>query len=124
MPSMTGQGAATTGAPEEIDPVATAAYFASEAAVPGGSNFIKGDLRTGLLYAVLGGIARNALGTAGAVIIGASSFTKATRGRHLHDYVGVARRPSTADLEDRLARLEAAMAAGRSGADPSENPPG
>jgi hypothetical protein len=105
--------------PGEPDPLRTAAYFATEALVPGGSHFVKGDLRQGLIYVLVGGIARSALGAPGAILVGASSFTKATRGKHLHDLIGPFGRPSGPSDRERIARLEAALAAKESQAGPA-----
>jgi hypothetical protein len=64
-------------------PLKTGVQFASEILLPGGSNFIKGDLVTGGIHAMLGLAARAMFGFPGMLIVSANSFSKATTGRNL-----------------------------------------
>jgi len=61
--------------------------FSSEVLFPGGSNFVKGDLRQGSIHAVLGVAARLAFGFPGLVLVSANSLAKAVTGRHLYETV-------------------------------------
>ena len=65
----------------------TGVQLASEVVFPGGSNLIKGDLVNGGIYALLGFAARAAFGVPGMLLVGASSFAKATTGQNLVDAI-------------------------------------
>lgn len=73
---------------ESLESIRTAIQFGGEAMVPGGSNLVKGDLKTAVIYAAAGFAARVALGLPGLLLVSASSFTKAVSGRHLHEHLG------------------------------------
>lgn len=60
-----------------------AAMFAGEALLPGGSNLLKGDIKTGAIHTVLGFAARAAFGFPGLLLVSANSFSRATTGRNL-----------------------------------------
>lgn len=73
----------------EQAPLKNTLKFASEFVVPGGSNFINGDLKQGALH-LIGAVAAGAfLGPLGAILVGANSFTKATTGHHMHEHLGL-----------------------------------
>lgn len=79
--------------PDPSDPVESirnAVEFGSEVLIPGGSNLIKGDLKTGGAYALVGFAARAAFGLPGLLVVSASSITKAMTGRHLFEHIGLA----------------------------------
>jgi hypothetical protein len=75
---------------EAVDSIRNAVEFGSEVLVPGGSNLIKGDLKTGGAYAIAGFVARAAFGLPGLLVVSASSITKAMTGRHLYEQLGLA----------------------------------
>jgi hypothetical protein len=70
------------------------AEVVSEYYVPGGANFIKGDLVNGGAHLVLGIIAKVALGVPGALLIHANSLVKARTGQHIHGLLGSIQLPS------------------------------
>lgn len=67
--------------------VKTGVQFAGEVLVPGGSNFVSGDYKTGGIYAALGLAAKAVFGVPGLLVISASSFANAVTGRNLIDFV-------------------------------------
>ena len=73
---------------DSVEPIRTALEFGTEVILPGGSNLVKGDLKNGALYAIAGWAARVAFGLPGLLLVSASSFTKASTGRHLHEHLG------------------------------------
>jgi hypothetical protein len=77
--------------PQEHSPEAlkTGIEFASELAVPGGSNLVGGNLVQGGIYVVLGIVAKSIFGLPGLIAVSADSFTKATTGRHLYEHLGL-----------------------------------
>jgi hypothetical protein len=74
---------------DSIESIRNAVAFGGESIVPGGSNFVKGDLKAGGIYAVAGLAARYTFGLPGLLLVSASSFTKAVTGRHLHEHLGI-----------------------------------
>jgi hypothetical protein len=73
----------------EQAPLKNTLKFASEFVVPGGSNFINGDVKQGAIHLV-GALAAGALlGPVGVILVGANSFTKATTGHHVHEHLGL-----------------------------------
>lgn len=75
--------------PDEVQGIRTAAQFAAETLIPGGSNAVKGDLKAAGIYAVAGLAARAAFGVPGLILVSADSFIKATTGRHLTQHLGL-----------------------------------
>ena len=69
--------------------------FASELIVPGGSNLVEGNLKVGVIHAVLGLVAKSMFGLPGLIAVSANSFTKATTGRHLFEHLGIGAGPHT-----------------------------
>lgn len=67
--------------------VKTGVQFAGEVIVPGGSNLVGGDYKTGGVYAALGLAAKAVFGVPGLLIVSASSFANAVTGRNLIDFV-------------------------------------
>jgi hypothetical protein len=67
------------------EPLRTGLQFASEVVIPGGSNLISGNWKTGLIHAGLGILAGTMFGLPGAIMVAANSFTKAQTGRHLYE---------------------------------------
>ena len=65
------------------NPINNAVKLAGEFLVPGGSNLINGDVRTGAIHAILGLAARAAFGLPGLLIVSANSYSRATTGRNL-----------------------------------------
>lgn len=61
--------------------------FVSEAVIPGGSNFVKGDLLNGVLYTVLGLAAKSIFGVPGLLLVSANSFTKARTGLSIFEHI-------------------------------------
>lgn len=64
------------------------AEVVSEYFVPGGANFIKGDVVNGGAHLVLGFIARAVFGAPGALLVSANSLVKARTGQHIHGLLG------------------------------------
>lgn len=77
-----------TQAPTESsnEPIKTAVQLGSEFVVPGGSNFIKGDIKTGGLHLLLGLAAGALLGPIGVLAVGANSFSRATTGQNVYEH--------------------------------------
>jgi Family of unknown function (DUF6072) len=75
--------------PEELEPLKNSVMLASEYLLPGGSNLIEGELVQGGIHAVLGLVAKAVFGLPGLIAVSANSFTKATTGRHLYEYLGL-----------------------------------
>jgi hypothetical protein len=73
---------------EQAQAFRTAAGFAAETLFPGGSNALKGDLKTAGIFAALGFAARAALGLPGVLLVSAASFTKAVTGHQLVEVFG------------------------------------
>jgi hypothetical protein len=73
----------------EQAPLKNTLQFASEFVVPGGSNFINGDLKQGAIHLVAAVAAGAFLGPLGVILVGANSFTKATTGHHVYEYLGL-----------------------------------
>jgi hypothetical protein len=67
--------------------------FTSEFLVPGGSNLVQGDIKTGGLHVALGFAAKAFFGLPGLLLVSANSFTKAMTGRHLHEHLGLGSSP-------------------------------
>ena len=79
------------------EPVGNAVIVAGETIIPGIAHFLKGDVREGLRYGILGIAARAMYGLPGLALVAASSYTKATTGRRLIDHLGVQRALHAAD---------------------------
>ncbi|MGH9125731.1 MAG: DUF6072 family protein [Acidimicrobiales bacterium] len=62
------------------DPIRTVFYAVGETLIPGGSNFLKGDLKDGAAFAAAGWLAKRWFGVPGLVLVAASSLAKATTG--------------------------------------------
>jgi hypothetical protein len=71
----------------ESEMLKTGVQLASEVVLPGGSNLIKGDLVNGGIYVLLGIAARVMFGVPGMLLVGASSFAKATTGQNLLEVI-------------------------------------
>ncbi|HTF72724.1 MAG TPA: DUF6072 family protein [Edaphobacter sp.] len=67
--------------------VKTGVQFAGEVIIPGGSNLVSGDYKTGGIYAALGLAAKAIFGVPGLLVVSASSLTNAVTGRNLIDFV-------------------------------------
>lgn len=89
---------------------------ASEFFVPGGSNFIKGDLMNGAVHAALGMVAKAYFGPVGLMAVIADSISKSQTGKYLYEQVLPAPEqsnkpakttPEVALLQDIAKRLEA-----------------
>jgi hypothetical protein len=72
--------------------------LASEYVVPGGSNFIKGDVVQGGLHLILGLVAKAVWGVPGLLIVQADSIVKARTGRNLYEHIGGAIAPAVATV--------------------------
>lgn len=73
------------------EPVGDALVIAGESMLPGVTHFLKGDVREGVRYGLLGIAARAFWGPAGLALVVASSYTKATTGERLVNHLGVGR---------------------------------
>jgi len=67
--------------------VKTGVQFAGEVIIPGGSNLISGDYKTGGIYTALGLAAKAIFGVPGLLVVSASSFANAVTGQNLIDFV-------------------------------------
>jgi hypothetical protein len=67
--------------------VKTGVQFAGEVIIPGGSNFVGGDYKTGGIYAALGLAAKLVFGVPGLLVVSASSLTNAVTGKNLIDFM-------------------------------------
>lgn len=67
--------------------VKTGVQFAGEVIIPGGSNLVGGDYKTGGIYAALGLAAKAIFGVPGLLVVSASSFANAVTGQNLIDFV-------------------------------------
>jgi hypothetical protein len=76
---------------ENIQGIRTAAEFAAETLIPGGSNAVKGDLKVAGIYAVAGLAARATFGLPGLLLVSADSFIRATTGQPLTAHLGIGR---------------------------------
>jgi hypothetical protein len=76
-------------ATESVQGVKTSLQFVSEALVPGGSNLVNGDFKAAGIHAVLGLVAGALFGLPGLLVVRANSFTQATTGRSLLEYLNV-----------------------------------
>jgi hypothetical protein len=76
-------------APDNADPVKKAILFGSEYLVPGGSNLVQGDIKTGAVHAVLGLAAKSMFGLPGLLVVSANSFSKALTGHNLYEHLGL-----------------------------------
>lgn len=68
------------------EPIKNAVQLASEFVVPGGSNLIKGDIKTGGLHLLLGLAAGALLGPIGVLAVGANSYSRATTGLNVYEH--------------------------------------
>ncbi|HEV7473215.1 MAG TPA: DUF6072 family protein [Pyrinomonadaceae bacterium] len=68
------------------EPIKNAVQLASEFVVPGGSNLIKGDIKTGGLHLLLGLAAGALLGPIGVLAVGANSYSRATTGQNIYEH--------------------------------------
>jgi hypothetical protein len=62
--------------------------FLGESIVPGGSNYLEGDVTTGIAHTILGYAARSVFGLPGLLLVSANSLTKSVTGRNLLDHFG------------------------------------
>lgn len=74
---------------ERMKTVQQAATYASEAFVPGASNFLKGDLKQGSIHAVAGFVGARFFGPIGWVLAIADSLAVSQTGKHLHEHLGL-----------------------------------
>lgn len=64
-----------------------AVKLAGEVIVPGGSNLIGGDIKTGAIHAALGLVAGAFFGLPGLLLVKANSYSHAVTGRGLTDHL-------------------------------------
>ena len=88
-----------------IEPVRTGIKVASELVIPGGSNFLKGDFKTGGIHAVAGIAAAMFFGFPGMLLVAANSFSQSQTGHGLLDHLGPmltsqAKGETSADTDD------------------------
>lgn len=76
-------------ATESVQGVKTGLQFVGEAIIPGGSNLVNGDFKQAGIHAAAGLVAGLVFGLPGLLIVRANSFTKATTGRSLLEYLNV-----------------------------------
>ena len=76
-------------ATESVQGVKTGLQFVGEAIIPGGSNLVNGDYKQAGIHAALGLVAGALFGLPGILLVRAHSFTKATTGRSLLEYLNV-----------------------------------
>jgi Family of unknown function (DUF6072) len=78
-------------ATESVQGVKTGLQFVTEAIspIPGGSNLINGDFKQAGIHAGIGILAGVLFGLPGLLVVKANSFTKATTGRSLLEYLNV-----------------------------------
>lgn len=67
--------------------IKTGVQFAGEVIVPGGSNLVSGDYKTGGIHAALGLAAKAVFGVPGLLVVSANSFANAVTGQNLIDFV-------------------------------------
>lgn len=110
--------AAAANGPNPAAALRNAALFAGEVVVPGGSNLLSGNIGPGLFYAALGTFVKATIGLPAFLLVSASSFTRATSGKHLTEVLPLPRLPGggandakIAELNRRIASLEAKLAA-------------
>jgi hypothetical protein len=70
--------------PGQGNPLTRVAFFAGEAALPGSSQVLKGDLASGAVYGLAGLAAMVMFGPVGRLVVGGASFAKS----HGTDVVG------------------------------------
>lgn len=81
-------------ATESVQGVRTSLQFVSEALMPGGSNLINGDYKAAGIHALLGLVAGAVFGLPGLLVVRANSFTHATTGRSLLEYLNAGEPPT------------------------------
>lgn len=79
-------------------PIQRTVDLASEYVVPGGSNFVRGDIVQGGIHLVLGFVAKVVWGFPGLFIVQADSIVKARTGQHIYDHLGRALAPTIAKV--------------------------
>ena len=62
---------------------------AGEYVVPGGSNFVKGDLKEGISHAVLGLAAKAVFGLPGLIVVSLDSLTQAISDKSIPEHLGL-----------------------------------
>ncbi len=72
---------------EGAEPIPNLIALGSEALIPGGSHWIKGDIPAGLLHTAAGLLATAVWGLPGRAIASASSYSQATTGKRLYEHV-------------------------------------
>ena len=77
-----------------VQTVQKVAQCASEAFVPGGSNFLKGDLKQGSIHAVAAFAGAAIIGPVGWVAAIADSLSVSQTGKHLHQHLGFFTKPA------------------------------
>ena len=68
-------------------PVKIGVEAISEIVLPGGSNLVKGDLKTGGTHTALGFAAGLLMGLPGILLVSANSLSKATSGKNLWEHM-------------------------------------
>jgi hypothetical protein len=79
---------------EQTKTVKKVAECASEAFLPGGSNYLKGDLKQGAIHTVAAFGAAMVIGPVGWVVAIADSLSKSQTGKHLHEHLGFFTKPA------------------------------
>ncbi len=72
---------------EGTEPIHNLVAMGGEALIPGGSHWLKGDVRAGLVHSALGLVATAIWGLPGRAIAAASSYSQATTGKRLYEHV-------------------------------------
>lgn len=72
---------------------------ASEMFVPGGSNFLRGDLLVGAGHLIAGYAARSLFGMPGLALVTANSLVRATTGLNLTEHIGLTKPRVLAEAE-------------------------
>ena len=68
--------------------VGNAVKLVGEAAFPGVSGLLDGDVKAGVGHALLGFATGALLGPTGVLLVKANSFAYSVSGRHLHQHIG------------------------------------
>ncbi len=76
-------------AADRTNGVKTGLQFASEFVLPGASNLLNGDYKSGAIHAVAGIVAGAIFGVPGVLAVAANSFTKATTGASLLEHLNI-----------------------------------
>jgi Family of unknown function (DUF6072) len=72
--------------PQPQDQIRNAVQLAGEYVLPGASNLMNGDLKTGGIHLLLGLAAGALLGPIGMLAVKANSYSRATTGRNVYEH--------------------------------------